>query len=399
MNCFRRLGPYTLVEQLGRGGMAAVYRAKRRGPSGFEKQVVVKTILPELVRNGWFLRRFKHEARLSAGLLHANVVQLIDFGIIDGTPFVELEYLNGIDLKQLWERAHRPFPVSIALALATEICRGLAYAHNWVDEQGVPRPIIHRDVSPANVMVCRDGAVKLLDFGLACLTRGETLAIDRFEGKLAYMAPEMLERRQLDRRADVFAFGAVLWELLTGRRLFLGNDDAETLRRLQSLPIPAPSSVNPAVPAALDVIVLRALQRDPALRQASAAEVLRALERLADRTSSRGQLLDWLGQSLPDVFDGGDTQVDPVITDVTQLDMIVEETQLVTALPPPRFSLPWRRWLALALTWFGLLWIALADRLRHVTSRVRAIRHGATRPSALPPPVPGKSASAHGTIS
>jgi hypothetical protein len=147
------------------------------------------------------------------------------------------------------------------------------------------------------------------------------------------------------------------------------------------------------------VIVLRALQRDPASRQASAAEVLRALERLADRTASRGQLLDWLGQSLPDVFDGGDTQVDPVITDVTQLDMIVEETQLVTALPPPRFAIPWRRLLAVALTWFGLLWIALADRLRHVTSRVRAIRNGALRPSALPPPVPTKSASAHGTIS
>src|SRR5205814_9418337 len=103
MNRFRRLGPYSLVEQLGRGGMAAVCRGKRRGPSGFEKQVVVKTILPELVRNGWFLRRFKHEARLSAGLLHANVVQLIDYGIIDGTPFVELEYLSGIDLRKLWE--------------------------------------------------------------------------------------------------------------------------------------------------------------------------------------------------------------------------------------------------------------------------------------------------------
>jgi serine/threonine protein kinase len=360
MTRFRRLGPYRLEEQLGRGGMAEVYRARRYGHGGFEKQVVVKTILPELLRNGWFARRFKHEARLSARLQHANVVQLMAYGIIDGTPFVELEYLQGMDLSKLWDRARRPFPIGITLAIAGDICRGLAYAHTFVDEDGSSRPIIHRDVSPANVMVCKDGAVKLLDFGLACLTRGETMAIDTFEGKLAYLAPETLERKQIDLRADVFALGVILWELLTGKRLFHAPTDVETLRRVQFMPIPPPSELNREVPAALDVIVLRALSRDPTKRQNSAAELLRSLDGLAaGRAASRSELLNWLGDVDPDVFEGGDTYVDPIPAEVAD-DQVIDCVPMVK--PEPLLKRAWALVVASVLFWMGLFKTLLRQR-------------------------------------
>jgi serine/threonine protein kinase len=300
-----RFGPYLLTDCLAVGGMAAVYKGKRHGSAGFEKQVVVKTILPHLAKSSRFVRLFEEEARLSAQLLHNNVVRVNDFGIVRGTPFLELEYLCGMNLLELWntvnDRGER-LPVPIALVLASEVCRGLSYAHSFVDEAGRHRPIIHRDVSPANVMICRDGSVKLLDFGLACLTRGETIAIETFQGKIAYMSPEQLDRRQLDRRADVFAFGTLLHELLTGRRLFAASDDGETLRRIQSLLIDPPSALNPAVPSALDVIVLRALMHDPDQRYQSAAEMLAALEELSELEASRKKLLSYLGSVGPDVF-------------------------------------------------------------------------------------------------
>ena len=230
-----RLGPYLLTECIGTGGMAAVYRGKRRGTAGFETAVVVKVLLPEHRRNHGYVRMFKEEARLSAQLQHNNVVRVHDFGLVAGIPFLEMEDLTGWNLQQVLDalaQRNRRVPLPIALTLASEACRGLAYAHSFVDDKGTRRPIIHRDVSPANVMICRDGSVKLVDFGLARLTSGETLQIETFHGKLAYMSPEQLDRRQLDRRADVFALGVTLHELLTGRRLFGGGNARETLHRL-----------------------------------------------------------------------------------------------------------------------------------------------------------------------
>ena len=301
----RWFGPYLLTECLGRGGTAVIYKAKRRGPGGFEKQVVVKTLLTELTSNPRFVRLFNAEARLSAQLFHANIVQVQNFGMVGNEPFLELEYLSGWNLKQLWDRlaARRErLPVDIALSVITDVCRGLAYTHSFVDDHGVHRPIIHRDISPANVMICRDGVVKLLDFGLASLTRGETLAIDTFHGKIAYMSPEQLDRRQVDRRADVFALGVLLHELLTGRRLFLGDNDVDTLRRIRSLAVDPPSTLNREVPAALDAIALRALARNLSDRYQSATELLGALEDLSGPAASRKQLLRHLGRVVPEVY-------------------------------------------------------------------------------------------------
>jgi len=300
-----RLGPYLLTECIGAGGMAAVYRARRRGASGFETAVVIKTLLPEHRRNQRYVRMFKEEARLSAQLQHANVVRVHDFGHVAGIPFLEMEDLTGWNLQQLWDAAAargERVPLPIALAVLSEACRGLAYAHAFVDDKGAHRPIVHRDVSPSNIVICKDGAVKLVDFGLAQLTRGETLEIDTFLGKLAYMSPEQLERRQLDRRADVFALGVTMYELISGRRLFAGANNVETLKRLQTLVVEPPSRLHPGAPAALDVVVLRALHRDPDQRYQSAAELLAALDAISAPVASRAQLLGYLGALAPDVF-------------------------------------------------------------------------------------------------
>jgi serine/threonine protein kinase len=301
----RRFGPYQFTACLGRGGCAVVYQAKRRGWSGFEKPVAVKTILPELARNRRFTRLFREEAKLSAHLLHTNIAQVHDFGMVGDVPFLEMELLTGWNLRQLWQRlAERGerMPPAIALAVVTEACRGLAYAHAFVDEHGVHRPIIHCDISPSNVMIGKDGVVKLLDFGLARLTRGETLNIDTFQGKLAYMSPEQLESKKLDRRADVFAVGVLLHELLSGQRLFAVDDDVGTVRRVRSLQVDPPSALRPGIPAALDAIVLRALARDPSERQPSAVDLLAALDKLSARAASRTQLLSYLGTIAPEIY-------------------------------------------------------------------------------------------------
>jgi serine/threonine protein kinase len=368
----RRFGPYVLTECLGKGGTAVIYKGKRSGVSGFEKQVVVKTILPELARDFRFVRLFNREAKLSAQLFHANVAQVQDFGVVSGTPFLELEYLSGWNLQQLWNqvaaRGER-LPVGIALLLATEACRGLSYAHAFVDEAGVHRPIIHRDISPANVMICRDGAVKLLDFGLASLTRGETLSIETFQGKLAYMSPEQLERKQVDRRADVFAFGALLHELLTGQRLFRGETDVETVQRVRSLAIEPPSGLNDRVPAALDVIVLRALARNPDQRYQSAAELLDALDGLSGQQASRKELLAYLGSVAPEVFttpcDGCGARV-PNGAECSECRTLIDDrppdlAPVLLAPParPPAWSIHWQRFAQL----LQLVLLLVLDRL------------------------------------
>jgi serine/threonine-protein kinase len=298
------LGPYLLQERIGRGGTAVLYKARRTGAAGFEKQVVVKTIAPELTGDPRFLAYFEEEAKLQAQLFHANIAQVQDFGVMRGTPFLELEVLSGWNAREIFDRLsekQRRMPARIAQLIMLDACRGLAYAHAFVDDKGKLRPIIHRDISLGNVMICRDGAVKVIDFGLASVTEGGRLTIDTFAGKLAYMSPEQLEGK-IDRSADVFAFGVVLWELLTGRRLFAADTDEETVRRVAQLELKPPSKFNDEVPRALDAIVMKALARDPAQRYASACELLAALEGLKKQPATRAELLVYLAELAPEVF-------------------------------------------------------------------------------------------------
>jgi serine/threonine-protein kinase len=302
-----RLGPYTLIERLAQGGMAAVYKARLDGPNGFEKTVVVKAMLPALAAHDELVGLFGAEARLSAQLNHPNIVQVLDFDVEQGTPYLVMEYLDGWTLAQLRDRLSGSrrgrFPVGAAVKIARDVCLALGYAHNFTDRDGLRRQIIHRDVSPANVMLCRDGSVKLLDFGIARVASPSGSDITTsFRGKYAYMAPEQVRRQPIDRRVDVFAAGIVLHEMLTGKRLFASVSELETLERVAAALVTAPSGENAGVPRTLDAIVKKALARDPAGRYSSGAAMAEALDTLDGQIFSRRSMTELLRQLFPEAW-------------------------------------------------------------------------------------------------
>ena len=301
-----QFGPYLLTECVGQGGMAVVYKATRHGPNGFTKTVVVKAMLPALTGQREFVAMFSGEARLMAQLAHPNIVQVHDFGVVDGIPYLAMEYLPGRNLSQLRAavaaRGQR-MPVGCVLAIARDVCHGLGYAHDFTDSDGKKRQIIHRDVSPSNVMVCRDGSVKLLDFGVAKIVGEFDYDVTQsFKGKFAYMSPEQVTHQPIDRRVDVFAAGIVIHELLTGKRLFAAPSELETLQRVSAAQVVAPSVDNPEVPRALDAIVKKALARDPRLRYASGAQLAEALEALDALTWSRRRVAAYVAELFANDF-------------------------------------------------------------------------------------------------
>jgi serine/threonine protein kinase len=265
--------------------MAEVWKAKALGPMGYARKLVVKRILPELACDDEFVRMFVGEARLSASLNHRNIVQVYEFGDVDGEYYLAMEWVHGRDLstllRELKENDAAP-PLELAGYVAREVCRALAYAHALTDEDGQPLRIIHRDVSPSNVMVGFDGSVKLLDFGIAkalALASENRTQVGVLKGKFGYMAPEQVDcDDDVDHRADLFVAGVVLWEMLTLRRLFKGSNDVKTIglvRRASALP---PSAINPAVPPELDAVCMRALERDRDERFADCGEMAEALD-------------------------------------------------------------------------------------------------------------------------
>jgi serine/threonine protein kinase, bacterial len=301
-----QFGAYLLTECVGQGGMAVVYKATRHGPNGFTKTVVVKAMLPALTGQREFVAMFSGEARLMAQLAHPNIVQVHDFGVVDGIPYLAMEYLPGRNLSQLRAavaaRGQR-MPIGCVLAIARDVCHGLGYAHDFVDSDGKRRQIIHRDVSPSNVMVCRDGSVKLLDFGVAKIVGEFDYDVTQsFKGKFAYMSPEQVTHQPIDRRVDVFAAGIVIHELLTGKRLFAAPSELETLQRVSAAQVVAPSVDNPEVPRALDAVVKKALARDPRQRYASGAQLAEALEALDALTWSRRRLAAYVADLFANDF-------------------------------------------------------------------------------------------------
>jgi serine/threonine protein kinase len=278
-----QFGKYTLFERIGRGGMAEVYKGRIQGPGGFERVFVVKRILPHLSDDATFIKMFVEEAKLSARLNHPNIVHIFELGAVEGEYFISMEYIRGRDLsdtmRAIWKTMGPPRPELVAY-IGREACRGLNYAHGLTDERGRPLGMIHRDVSPSNVMLSYEGAVKLLDFGIA-KALGDTAEVTKsgtMKGKYAYMAPEQTEGDNVDHRSDIFSCGIVLHEVLTGRRLFKGQNDVQTIERVRRCDVPPPSLQNPAVPPELDAIILKALARNPADRWQSAAEMADALD-------------------------------------------------------------------------------------------------------------------------
>jgi serine/threonine-protein kinase len=265
---------YRVVEKLESGGMAEVFRAESEGLQGFRKQVAIKRVLPHLSSKKKFISMFLDEARLSAQLSHSNCVQVFDIGVGDNAFFIVMEFVDGANLKAIIEhlKKHgRDFPVEAAVYISLELCKGLAYAHELTDNSGAPLHIVHRDMSPPNVLITKNGEVKIVDFGLAkANSQLEKSEPGIIKGKFSYLSPEAAMGQEVDARTDVFAVGIILWELLAGQRLFLGETDFQTVKKVQAANVPPISSINKRVPLELEKIIAKALARDPAQRYGAA---------------------------------------------------------------------------------------------------------------------------------
>ncbi|MFO0725798.1 MAG: serine/threonine-protein kinase [Myxococcota bacterium] len=287
----RPYGKYELLEHLGTGGMAEVYRARMPGIQGFEKIVVIKRILPGLATRGRVNAMFVEEARLAARVQHRNVVQVFELGQVGEELYMAMEFVEGTDLSKLLRGSvsrKLRLPVWLSVHIISEILAGLSYAHQLKDERGRPLEIVHRDVSPSNVFLSFQGDVKLGDFGVARSRMSEDATrAGELKGKVAYMAPEQLNGLHLDGRADVFAAGVVLWECLAQRRLFGGRPEFKTMAMIASAPREPPSKFAADVPPELDRIVLDALEIDRERRISSAAEMLNRLSSLPPPLSQR----------------------------------------------------------------------------------------------------------------
>jgi len=278
-------GPYLVFERLGIGGMATVHRAVERGIEGLERTVALKRLLPHLAEDESFVRSFVREAKLASLLQHVNVAQIYTLGRIGSDYFISMELVSGHDLRQVLRRARQvvgPPPVAITVALLTQLCDALDHAHSRTDEHGRPLGIVHRDVSPSNLLLTETGHLKVIDFGIARAQVSQlSTRTGRIKGKLAYMAPEAVVGQPIDHRADLFAVGVVAHELLTATPLFAGENDYQTITNVQQLDAPPASAGNERVPPALDAIVARALAKDPADRWDSARALGEALHELA----------------------------------------------------------------------------------------------------------------------
>ena len=273
---------YRIIDKLDSGGMAEIYRAEAELIQGFKKQVAIKRILPHLTKNEKFVAMFLDEARLSLYLDHANIVHVFDIGRSGTTYFIVMEYVDGLNLRAVNEamrKLNRPITMETAIFLMMEVCKGLAYAHDMVNpEDGRPLGIVHRDVSPPNILLSRSGEVKLVDFGLAkAASQAELTDPGVVKGKFSYLSPEAASGTTVDHRADIFAVGIILFELLTGRRLFYGETDYQTVELVRKANIPSLAAINPAIPRELDQIVRQALARDPEQRYQHAYELQEAL--------------------------------------------------------------------------------------------------------------------------
>ena len=268
---------YRVVEKLESGGMAEVFRAESEGLQGFRKQVAIKRVLPHLSSKKKFIQMFLDEARLSAHLSHSNCVQVFDIGVGDNAYFIVMEFVDGANLKGVIEslrKNQKEFPVEAAVYIALEICKGLSYAHELTDPNGTDLHIVHRDISPPNVLITKFGEVKIVDFGLAkANSQLEKSEPGIIKGKFSYLSPEAAMGQEVDPKTDIFAIGIMLWEILAGQRLFLGDTDFQTVKKVQAAVVPSISQINKKVPPELERIINRSLARDPTTRYQTAHDL------------------------------------------------------------------------------------------------------------------------------
>ena len=287
--------------------MGVVYEALQHGSRGFQKRVAIKVIRPQLAARAGFLENFIGEARLVADLIHTNIVQTYHLGESGGSCYMCMELIHGINVDQLRQqlsRLRRPLPVELAVFLVSRIARALAYAHAKTGADGLPLGIVHRDINPKNILISREGDVKLTDFGIA-KARGylTTHEGEEVAGRPEYMSPEQADFQVTDRRSDLFSMGIVLVELITGQNPFRGSTPRESLDRVLGMPIPQFSTMHPGIPNELGEILQRLLQRDPAARYQTADEALHDLEHHIYK-SGYGPTNETFGRYVRELFGG-----------------------------------------------------------------------------------------------
>ncbi|MEP7126057.1 MAG: serine/threonine-protein kinase [Byssovorax sp.] len=309
------LGKYRLIAELGHGGMAEVFLAVVRGPAGFNKLMVIKQIRPQLAEDPEFLSMFLDEARLAARLSHPNVVQTNEVGHEAGRYFIAMEYLEGQPLNRVLHRFQRSggFPLGLHLRVISEVLAGLHHAHEITDYDGTPLGVVHRDVTPHNIFLTYDGQVKVVDFGIAkAMNSSSETRTGVLKGKVAYMAPEQARGERVDRRADLFSVGILLWEAATGKRLWKGVPDIAILQRLLNGDIPTPRSVNPDVPEVLEAIILKCLATDRDGRYDTATELQADIDSYLDAQDERVNVRD-LSKLMTRHFDADRLKIKAII--------------------------------------------------------------------------------------
>jgi len=294
-------GKYLLLDRINIGGMAEVWRGKQFGASGFERLVAIKRILPNIAEDDEFISMFIDEAKISVQLTHANVASIYELGNILGSYFISMEYIPGKDMRAIFDRCRKkgePAPVPLVAFCVSKMCEGLDYAHRKKDGMGREMNIVHRDISPQNVLISYEGEVKVIDFGIAkAAGKATKTQAGILKGKFGYMSPEQIRGLPLDRRSDVFAIGVCLYEMLTGERLFVGDSDFSVLEKVRKAEVPPPSTYNRRIPEALERIVLKALAKDVDERYQYASELGDDLQRFlitSDTIFSRKDLAQYM---------------------------------------------------------------------------------------------------------
>lgn len=325
------LGKYRLIAELGHGGMAEVYLAVVQGPAGFNKLVVIKQIRPQLATDPEFLSMFLDEARLAARLSHPNVVQTNEVGQEGDRYFIAMEYLEGQPLNRVLHRIGRDggLTLSMHLRIIIDMLVGLHHAHELTDFDSTPLNVVHRDVTPHNVFVTYDGQVKVVDFGIAkAMNSSAETRLGVVKGKVAYMAPEQARGERVDRRADIFSAGVMLWEAATGRRLWKGIPDLTVLHRLINGDIPSPREIDPEVPEGLENIVMKALALRREDRYSTSVELATALEELLDGMNDKTSLRE-VGKLVAKHFEENRNKIKGIVE---------QQLKVVKSLPTTEFQ-------------------------------------------------------------
>lgn len=344
-----RLGRYTLVRRFAMGGMAELYLAQQSGAAGFSKFVALKRILPHLAHEETFTRMFLSEARLASDLSHPNLAHVLDFGESEGEHFLTMEYIHGANLLDALKRARGPLPLAAALQLVVDVARGLHELHEHRSPDGRALGLVHRDVSPSNVLLAFDGSVKLTDFGIAkAMELTSATRTGTFKGKLGHSSPEQARGEAVDRRSDVFCLGILLYEVTTGTRAFAGPNEFAVLGKVARAAYEPPTDVVEGYPAALEALVRQALAATPEERPATAAAFAEAVAQFA-REHDVPMSPERVGTMMRDLF--GEP---PPITDAEEL----ERVSTVIPVPGPRTETgvgSGRPWLAYALVPLALV--------------------------------------------